>query len=140
MNSMLSPPINLKKWIDENRELLNPPVCNKVVYEDGEFIIMVVGGPNSRKDYHIDEGEEFFYQIEGNMILRIIENNKIGIIDPAVIAPPWGRENGFIKYNTEAKATNTINSARIFLSIFKEITYTIRNTKIILIFYLIDGY
>lgn len=45
-----------------------------MVYENSEFIIMVVGGPNTRKDYHIDEGEEFFYQLEGNMILRIMEN------------------------------------------------------------------
>ena len=70
------PPINFKNWIDENRHLLKPPVGNKVIYEDTEFIIMVVGGPNTRKDYHIDEGEEFFYQLEGGMILRIIENGK----------------------------------------------------------------
>lgn len=70
------PPINFKEWIEENRDLLKPPVCNKVVYENTEFIIMVVGGPNSRKDYHIDEGEEFFYQIEGDMILRIMESGK----------------------------------------------------------------
>ena len=73
---MILPPINFKQWIDQNRELLKPPVCNKVVYENTEFIIMVVGGPNSRKDYHIDEGEEFFYQIEGHMILRIMENKQ----------------------------------------------------------------
>ena len=73
---MIIPPINFKKWIDENRELLKPPVCNKVVYEDTEFIIMVVGGPNTRKDYHVDEGEEFFYQLEGKMTLRIIEDGK----------------------------------------------------------------
>ena len=71
---MILPPINFKNWIEDNRELLKPPVCNKVVYEDTEFIIMVVGGPNTRKDYHVDEGEEFFYQLEGKMILRIIEN------------------------------------------------------------------
>ena len=70
------PPINIKNWIEDNRHLLKPPVGNKVIYEDTEFIIMVVGGPNIRKDYHIDEGEEFFYQIEGDMILRIIENGK----------------------------------------------------------------
>jgi len=70
------PPINFKNWIDENRHLLKPPVGNKVVYENTEFIIMVVGGPNTRKDYHIDVGEEFFYQLEGGMILRIIENGK----------------------------------------------------------------
>ena len=68
------PPINLKHWINKNRQLLKPPVGNKVVYENTEFIIMVVGGPNIRKDYHIDEGEEFFYQLEGKMILRIMEN------------------------------------------------------------------
>ena len=71
---MILPPINFKKWIEKNRELLKPPVCNKVVYEDTEFMIMVVGGPNTRKDYHVDEGEEFFYQIEGNMTLKIIKN------------------------------------------------------------------
>ncbi len=70
------PPINFKSWIDKNRPLLKPPVGNQVVYEDTELIIMVVGGPNTRKDYHIDEGEEFFYQLEGRMVLRIIENKK----------------------------------------------------------------
>ena len=70
------PPINLKRWIEENRHLLKPPIGNKVVYENSELIIMVVGGPNTRKDYHIDEGEEFFYQLEGGMVLRIMENGK----------------------------------------------------------------
>ena len=69
-------PINFKNWIDDNRHLLKPPVGNKVVYEDTEFIIMVVGGPNTRKDYHIDEGEEFFYQLEGGMVLRIMKDGK----------------------------------------------------------------
>lgn len=70
-------PINFQNWIDEHRDLLKPPVCNKLVFEDAEFIVMVVGGPNSRKDYHYDEGEEFFYQIEGDMILKIIEEGKL---------------------------------------------------------------
>ena len=70
------PPINFKSWIEENRHLLKPPIGNKVVYEDTEFIIMVVGGPNTRKDYHIDEGEEFFYQLEGGMVLRIMKDGK----------------------------------------------------------------
>lgn len=67
---------NFKAWIERYREVLKPPVCNKLVFEDAEFIIMVVGGPNARKDYHYDPGEEFFYQIEGNMILRIMEDEK----------------------------------------------------------------
>jgi 3-hydroxyanthranilate 3,4-dioxygenase len=74
--NIMLPPINFKSWIEENRHLLKPPVGNKVVYEDTELIIMVVGGPNTRKDYHIDEGEEFFYQLEGGMVLRIMEDRK----------------------------------------------------------------
>ncbi len=70
------PPINFKQWIEDNRDKLKPPVCNQMVYEDSEFIIMVVGGPNTRKDYHDDCGEEFFYQLEGDMVLRIIEDGR----------------------------------------------------------------
>ena len=70
------PPINFKNWIDDNRHLLKPTVGNSVVYDQGDFMIMVVGGPNSRKDYHVDPIEEFFYQIEGDMLLKIIVENK----------------------------------------------------------------
>lgn len=69
-------PFNFKSWIDEHRHLLKPPVGNKCVYEDAEFIVMVVGGPNSRKDYHFDEGEEFFYQLEGDITVKIQENGR----------------------------------------------------------------
>ncbi len=69
-------PFNFMKWIDENRSLLKPPVNNKVVYKDAEFIIMVVGGPNSRKDYHYNESEEFFYQLEGDITVQIQEEGK----------------------------------------------------------------
>ncbi|UCF69202.1 MAG: 3-hydroxyanthranilate 3,4-dioxygenase [Acidobacteriota bacterium] len=69
-------PYNLKAWIEENRHLLEPPVGNKMVWKDREFLVMVVGGPNRRKDYHVEAGEEFFYQIEGDITLRIIEDGK----------------------------------------------------------------
>lgn len=67
---------NFRDWIDANRDALRPPVCNKQVFEDGEFIIMVVGGPNSRDDYHWDEGEEFFYQLEGDMLLQTMQDGE----------------------------------------------------------------
>lgn len=74
-------PINLNKWIVENRQLLKPPVGNQVVYKDSEFIIMVVAGPNCRKDFHYNEGEEFFYQLEGCMHLPVIEEGRIRTIE-----------------------------------------------------------
>ena len=70
---MLPNPLNLHAWIEEHRHLLKPPVGNKVIYS-GDFIVMVVGGPNSRTDYHWDEGPEWFYQLEGEMVLRIQED------------------------------------------------------------------
>ena len=67
---------NFKNWIDAHRHLLRPPVCNQQVLEEDDFIVMVVGGPNNRSDYHYDEGPEFFYQLEGEMLLRTIQNEK----------------------------------------------------------------
>ena len=66
------PPFNLQKWIDENRHLLKPPVSNKnLYYEAGDFIVMIVGGPNARKDYHFNETEELFYQLEGDILVTV---------------------------------------------------------------------
>ncbi len=65
--------INFKKWIDDNRHLLKPPVGNKAIYNE-DYIVMIVGGPNSRKDYHLNKTPEFFYQVEGDIILKIVED------------------------------------------------------------------
>lgn len=70
----LTPPFNLREWIDAHRELLKPPVCNRELYAGSEFIVMIVGGPNSRKDYHYDVGPELFHQVEGDMLLKTIQN------------------------------------------------------------------
>ena len=72
----VSNPINLKKWIDDNRHLLKPPVGNQVVYKDSEFMVMVVGGPNARKEFHYNQGEELFYQLEGDIVVTIQEDGK----------------------------------------------------------------
>ncbi len=71
------PPINLKRWVDEHREFLKPPVGNKMVWQDREFLVMVVGGPNQRKDFHVEDGEEFFYQIEGDITVRILDDGQV---------------------------------------------------------------
>jgi 3-hydroxyanthranilate 3,4-dioxygenase len=67
-------PYNLKAWVEENRHLLKPPVGNKMVWQDADFLVMVVGGPNRRKDYHVEDGSEFFYQVEGDITVRVMED------------------------------------------------------------------
>lgn len=90
---MLYETLNFKKWIDDNRHLLKPPVGNKCIWKNREFVVMVVGGPNARTDYHYNEGEEFFYQIEGTMTLKIVDDEgqfrdiKIGPGDIYLLPP-----------------------------------------------------
>tara|TARA_B100001113_G_C20674528_1_gene433644 strand:- start:10 stop:540 length:531 start_codon:yes stop_codon:yes gene_type:complete len=71
-------PFNLSGWIESNKHLLKPPVGNKNLYVESEdFIVMIVGGPNARKDYHYNETEELFYQIEGDIIVKTQQNGKM---------------------------------------------------------------
>jgi 3-hydroxyanthranilate 3,4-dioxygenase len=73
---LYSAPFNFNRWIDEHQHLLKPPVGNAQIWQDTDFIVTVVGGPNQRTDYHDDPLEEFFYQLRGNMVLRIHEDGK----------------------------------------------------------------
>lgn len=79
----IAKPFNLHKWIEDNRHLLKPPVGNQQVYKgNDDYIVMVVGGPNGRKDYHWEDGEELFYQLEGDIQVKIInEDGKPETID-----------------------------------------------------------
>jgi 3-hydroxyanthranilate 3,4-dioxygenase len=73
----IAKPFNLTKWLDENRHLLKPPVGNKNLYIDSEdYIVMVVAGPNARKDYHYNETEELFYQLEGKITVYVQDNGE----------------------------------------------------------------
>ena len=74
---MITRPFNFQRWIDEHRHVLKPPVGNQQVFTGNkDFIVMVVGGPNARKDYHVDAGEELFFQQEGTMTVKIIEDGQ----------------------------------------------------------------
>jgi 3-hydroxyanthranilate 3,4-dioxygenase len=73
----IAKPFNLPQWIEENRDLLKPPVGNKNLYKDaGDYIVMIVGGPNARKDYHYNETDELFYQLEGEIEVHVQENGE----------------------------------------------------------------
>jgi len=70
-------PFNLTHWIEENRDLLKPPVGNKNLYKEaGDYIVMIVAGPNARKDYHYNETEELFYQLEGEISVKVQEDGE----------------------------------------------------------------
>src|SRR6266571_3097684 len=69
-------PLDFLKWIEEHRHLLGPPVGNAQIWQDTDFIVTVVGGPNQRTDYHDDPYEEFFYQVKGSAFLNIVENGR----------------------------------------------------------------
>ncbi len=72
-----APPFNLLRWIENNRGLLKPPVGNKLLFEDGTFMVMAVGGPNSRKDFHHDPSDELFFQIAGDIVLRTVQEGQV---------------------------------------------------------------
>ncbi|MBV8190946.1 MAG: 3-hydroxyanthranilate 3,4-dioxygenase [Alphaproteobacteria bacterium] len=73
----LRAPLNFPKWIKDNEHLLKPPVGNKLVFEDTRMVVQVIGGPNQRVDFHDDPVEEFFYQLKGDMVLKVLDRGRI---------------------------------------------------------------
>ena len=73
---MTLPPLDFARWLEENGEKLQPPVNNRLVQAGKDFVVMAVGGPNRRTDYHINETEEWFFQLKGDMLLRVVEGTK----------------------------------------------------------------
>ncbi len=71
-------PFNFADWIERNKDQLKPPVANKQLFDEKtDMVVMIVGGPNVRVDFHDDPVEEFFYQLKGDMVLKIAENDDI---------------------------------------------------------------
>jgi 3-hydroxyanthranilate 3,4-dioxygenase len=67
---------NFDIWIDEHAHLLQPPVGNQQIWTDADLMVTVVGGPNQRTDFHDDPVEEFFYQLRGDMLLKVVDNGR----------------------------------------------------------------
>ncbi|KAF8855199.1 3-hydroxyanthranilic acid dioxygenase [Acephala macrosclerotiorum] len=76
MSSPVLSPLPFTSWLSQNGNMLQPPVNNHCLFSSKDFVLMVVGGPNSRNDFHVNETEEWFYQLKGNMLLRIVDNEK----------------------------------------------------------------
>jgi 3-hydroxyanthranilate 3,4-dioxygenase len=68
-------PFNLQQWIEKHRSLLRPPVGNQMIH-NGDLMVMIVGGPNQRTDFHVNPTEELFYQLEGDIVLRVMEHGQ----------------------------------------------------------------
>ncbi len=71
------PPINLKKWVEQHRHEMVPPVSNKYIYDGEDFFVMLINGPNARNDFHVTNSEEFFHQLQGDIVVRIVEDGTI---------------------------------------------------------------
>jgi len=71
------PPINLMKWVEQHRHEMKPPVSNKYLYDGEDFFVMLINGPNARNDFHVTNSEEFFHQLQGDIVVRIVEDGKI---------------------------------------------------------------
>jgi 3-hydroxyanthranilate 3,4-dioxygenase len=104
---------NFSKWIDEHQHLLKPPVGNQQIWEDADLMVTVVGGPNKRTDYHDDPVEEFFYQLRGDMMLKVVDNGdfydvpirqgEIFLLPPHVRHSPQRPQEGSVGLVVEPK-------------------------------------
>jgi 3-hydroxyanthranilate 3,4-dioxygenase len=77
----IAEPVNFAQWIEENKHLLKPPVGNKTLAVGKDFIVMIVGGPNDRTDFHVDPYEEWFYQLKGNMYVNVHTGGRVRRVD-----------------------------------------------------------
>jgi 3-hydroxyanthranilate 3,4-dioxygenase len=89
--------LDFNRWIEEHRHLLKPPVGNAQIWQDSDFIVTIVGGPNQRTDFHDDPYEEFFYQFRGNAHLNLMVDGKrerVELAEGAVfLMPPHVRHS-----------------------------------------------
>ena len=116
-------PFNFARWIDEHSHLLKPPVGNKSVFDDAGMVVMVVGGPNQRVDFHDDPGEEFFYQLRGDMVLKLAEAGRMPGHARQMRRP--GRPSA--EQAEEAEMNDEEVTRKVLEALIREATYWIRD-------------
>lgn len=82
----VNPVLNLRGWFEDHKDMLKPPVGNKLIYEDKDWVVMGVGGPNSRSDYHFHHrGPEFFFMVKGDMMLKMKKEENGKLVDDDIV-------------------------------------------------------
>src|SRR5215467_11063350 len=122
-------PFHFARWIDEHSRLLKPPVGNKLVFEDAGMVVMVVGGPNQRVDFHDDPGEEFFYQLRGDIVLKLAEAGRVYDVPiregEVFLLPPHLRHSpqrpiagsvGLVVESSRDRKSTRLNSSHLVIS------------------------
>tara|TARA_R110000787_G_scaffold262430_1_gene368056 strand:+ start:150 stop:689 length:540 start_codon:yes stop_codon:yes gene_type:complete len=108
---------NFDRWVEENRHRLVPPISNMHLFDEKtEMVVMVIGGGNERTDYHDNPVDEFYYQVRGNIVLKVSENGEhydvpIGAGDVFYIPPhvrhsPQRRDEASIGLVVEGKRSS----------------------------------
>ena len=114
------PPINLMKWVEANKHLMKPPVSNKYLYDGEDFFIMIINGPNARNDFHQTNSEEFFYQLKGDMVLKVVDQGRfydvpiregdVFLLPPHVPHSPQRPQEGSVGLVVEAARPHALDA------------------------------
>lgn len=117
--------VNLVDYAEKHQADLTPPVCNRMIFNQGKLRIMIIGGPNQRKDYHLNLGEEIFFQLKGDMCLKtmecgepkdvVIREGELFVLPGKIAHSPQRFENTLGVVVERARADSELDGLRYFV-------------------------